>query len=220
MSNGNLTRAQLFEILRNGTPLARDDLRELHYIQPIANVASIFQLGILSHACAAGVPHVSVAMEEIQERRARVVVPGTGRRLHEFANVYVYGRNKMMSKLHFTQDHRDLCVLRVSLDVLDLDGVVIASENASTERVRFAPGPDGLSILKKDLVLTRSWNHDDPIAKKYHGALTCAEVLIPDNVDPDYIEGAYVSCRQAAETLEAETPDDFPISIDRDLFFR
>jgi hypothetical protein len=220
VSTRNLTRAQLFEILRSGEALSRADIRELHCIQPIANVRSILEFGILSHVGAESIPHVSIAMEEIQDRRAIVDIPGTGRRLHEFAVVYVYGRNKMMSKLTFTRDHRDLCVLRVGLDLLDRDGVLIASENASTDRVRFASAPDGLGILKKELVLARSWNHDDEIAKKRHGALMCAEVLVPDRVDPQYIRGAYVSCRAAADTLRADVPDDFPITINRDLFFQ
>jgi len=58
----------------------REDLNELHYITPIDNVPSILKLGILSHAGAAEIEHVSVAMDEIQQRRAQVVVPG-GRQL-------------------------------------------------------------------------------------------------------------------------------------------
>lgn len=60
-----------------------DDLPELHYITPIENLLSIFEHGILSHSRAEDLDHQSVAMNEVQERRAKVKVPG-GRRLHEY----------------------------------------------------------------------------------------------------------------------------------------
>ena len=56
--------------------MERHELTELHYITPIANVPSILELGILSHNRAKRVRHESVAMNEIQDRRARVTVPG------------------------------------------------------------------------------------------------------------------------------------------------
>ena len=77
--------------------MRRDELPELHYITPIANVASICRHGILSHRRAGTVSHQSIAMEEIQERRRPVVVPG-GRPLHEFVNLYICVRNPMMYK--------------------------------------------------------------------------------------------------------------------------
>lgn len=204
-------------------PLSREHLSELHCIQPIANVRSILNLGILSHERADGVPHDSVAMEEIQDRRSRVTVPGTGRKLHTYANLYINGRNKMMYKLvRYTQDvsHTGLCLLRVSTDVLDLDGVVIADRNASTDLVRFAPSPGGLGNIIKDLVFAQYWNHDDPMAKQRHGAIVCAEVLVPDSVAPEYIEGAYVSCAASAATLRNEVADDsFEVTVKPYSFF-
>lgn len=81
------------------TPLTREHVPELHCIEAIGNLESILELGILSHEQARGVPHTSVAMEAIQDRRARVAIPGTGRKLHSYANLYISGRNKMMYKL-------------------------------------------------------------------------------------------------------------------------
>jgi hypothetical protein len=74
----------------------RGDLDELHSIQPIANVAGILELGILSHNRARVVEHVDVAAAEIQDRRVGVTVPG-GRPLHDDANLYFDARNPMMS---------------------------------------------------------------------------------------------------------------------------
>lgn len=66
--------------------MKREELEELHYITPISNVPSICKRGILSHHGAARIQHQSIAMAEIQDRRAKVTVPG-GRRLHEYANL-------------------------------------------------------------------------------------------------------------------------------------
>jgi hypothetical protein len=64
------------------TPLAREHLTELHYILPIENVDSILEHGILSNHRAQKIAHTSVAMEEIQARRALVTIPGANRKLH------------------------------------------------------------------------------------------------------------------------------------------
>lgn len=45
--------------------MERSDLTELHYITPIANVASILDRGILSHASAARVEHDSIADKSV-----------------------------------------------------------------------------------------------------------------------------------------------------------
>lgn len=203
------------------TPLSREHLTELHCIQPITNVKSILQLGILSNHRARNVPHESVAMEEIQARRALVTIPGTnGRKLHTYANLYINGRNKMMFKLARTKGHEELCILRVATEVLDLDGVVVADRNASTDLVRFAPAPGGLSNITKELVFAQYWNHDDPIAKQRHGAIVCAEVLVPDVVAPNFVEGAYVSCNATAATLKQLVDDDaFTVTVKPYLFF-
>jgi hypothetical protein len=202
------------------TPLSREHLTELHSIQPLTNVASILNIGILSHEQAARVAHDSVAMEEIQARRARVTVPGTGRKLHSYANLYVNGRNKMMFKLvRGSVGHEALCVLRISTAVLDLEGVIVADRNASTDLVRFAPSPGGLANISKELVFAQYWNHDDPLQKQLHGAIVCAEVLVPDVVRPDFIEGAYVSCDAAATELRNFVGDDLDITRKPYLFF-
>jgi len=112
----------------------REELSELHYIAHMSNVASILGQGILSNRRASQVGHTSVAMQAVQDRRAKVVVPG-GRKLHDYANLYVCARNPMLYKRQ--GQHADLCVLQVSTDVLDLLGVVVTDANASSDYVRF-----------------------------------------------------------------------------------
>jgi ssDNA thymidine ADP-ribosyltransferase, DarT len=213
-----LTHAEVIRLVGEGTSLTRASVAELQCIQALENVESILEKGILSHNLAEAVPHVSIANPKIQERRERVTIPGA-RDLHDYANLYFNARNKMMSYLHFTRGTADLVVLRVSPDVLDLDGVVIASENASTGRVIFTPAPGGLARVKSELVYAQSWNHPDQSAKDLHGALICAEVLVPDKVEPSYIRGAFVPSAEARDALRGLVPVGFGLAIDADKFF-
>jgi hypothetical protein len=196
--------------------MRRDELKELHYITAIENVPSVLENGILSHRRAAKLRHRSVAMEEIQERRKAVIIP-SGRPLHEYANLYVNARNKMMYKIH--NGHEGICVLRVNTDVLDLPGVVIADSNASSDYVRFAASPEGLRLVNRERVFAEYWTHpDDYIEQLRHGSEMCAEVLVPDRVEQKYISGAYVSCQESLEALNA-IAGELAISGDRHLFF-
>lgn len=197
-----------------------EDLDELHYITPFANVPSICETGILCHQRAEKVRHRSVAMEEIQERRKKVVVPG-GRPLHQYVNLYFHARNPMMFKRK--DFHEELCIVKVRKDVLTLPQVVITDGNASSDYVRFYPAPEGLGVIDRDRVYARYWNHDDPIEKFRHASIKCSEVLVPDKVPKDFIIGAYVSCEDSKTKLYdimKKIKSDFSIGVSSDLFFQ
>lgn len=114
-------------------------------------------------------------------------------------------------------DHRDLCVLRVSTDVLDLPGVVIADGNAAGDMTRFGPSPRALAAIDRDLAMAEWWNQSHE-AKR----VRCAEVLVPDMVPGQFIVGAYVSCelaRQRFEELDLTEPR-LRCTINEHLFYR
>jgi hypothetical protein len=195
----------------------RDDLTELHYITPIANLPSILERGILSNRRVATLHHQSVAKQEVQDLRARVRVPG-GRALHEYANLYICARNPMLFKRQGM--HKRICVLRVNTSVLDLPNVVITDQNAASEYRRFSPAPTGLSIVDASRVFAEYWTHpQDPIDEWRHKSEKCAEVLVPDSVDPTYIFGAYVSNAGSSEALVQRAPG-LRVVINAYLFFR
>jgi hypothetical protein len=212
------------EVAFGGFLMRREELVELHYITPhTPNLSSILQYGIQSHRRAAvgrrkGILEpASVAMQEVQDIREGVRVPG-GRELHEYANLYLCARNPMM----FKRQERllELCVLRINTTVLDIEGAVITDMNAAKRICRFAPAPDGLIHVDRAMVFAEDWRHPgDPIAYDRHKAIKCAEVLIPDKVSPVYIIGAYVSCSEVATAVSRIAPD-LPVTIDGPLFFR
>lgn len=180
--------------------MRRDELPELHYITPIANVPSILAHGLLSHRRVAKIPHESIAMEDVQDRRSNVKLP-TGRWLHEYVNLYINARNAMM---YLRKDlHERLCVIRIRTEVLDVAGTVITDRNAASTPI-FSEPATGLARLNKSEVYARYWTHPgDPVATANHKTIMCAEALIPDRVGPEYIAGAYVSCVEGKESLLA-----------------
>jgi len=201
--------------------MRRNELEELHYITLIRNVPSIMTRGILSHKRSKKINHNSVAMEVIQERREKKIVPG-GRPLHKYVNLYINGRNKMLYRVlcEGKVQHADLCVLRVNTEILDLPDVVIVDQNAASNYAGFYPAPSGLRKIDRDLVFAEYWTHpNNPIEEWLHGSIICSEVLVPDRIDPGLIMGAYVSGTGAKATLEAIGVD-IPVTINPHLFFR
>lgn len=193
-----------------------DELHELGYIVPIETVPSVLRRGILSHKRAAKIPHESIALQSVQDQRARVIVPN-GRALHDYANLYICPRNPMP----FTRRdiHQQICVLRVSPDVFDIPNVVVSDSNAGSRFVRFSPAPAGLAIVNRDRTFARYWTHpEDQLEKWRHSAQKCAEVLVPDVVPAKFILGAYASCEGSQRRLARLAPT-LPITVDNDLFF-
>jgi len=196
--------------------VTRDELRELGYIVPIATIPSILRRGILSHRRAENVPHESIALEGVQDLRAKVVIPN-GRPLHEYANLYICPRNPMLFKRR--DIHAQICVLRVSSDVLDIPNVVVTDRNAGSKWVRFSAAPGGLAIVDRERTFARYWNHPEDEREHWrHSAQKCAEVLVPDLVPTQYINGGYASCEESHQALLA-AGFNLPVTRNGDLFF-
>ena len=161
-------------------------------------------------------PHQTVALQAVQDLRARIVVP-RGRPLHEYANLYICARNPMLLKK--SNEHRVICVLRVDVNVIDMPNVVITNSNAASKYALFRPAPEGLAIVDRERTFATWWTHEDQIEQWKHSAQKCAEVLVPDQVPVDYVVGAYVSCEHSKRTLEQLAPA-LPVAINATMFFQ
>ncbi|MBI4329822.1 MAG: DUF4433 domain-containing protein [Chloroflexi bacterium] len=193
----------------------RNNLTELYYIAPIDNVPSILVHGILSHKRAARLTHSSVAMPAIQDLRATKVVPG-GRKLHEYANLYICARNPMLYKR--LEMCNQICVLVVSPGVLDLDGAVVTDQNAASNYARFEPALDGLRIVNQERTFAEDWRDSNLIEYWRKKAAKCAEVLVLDRVPPQYVLGARVA-NSAAKAAFDSLGTHLTAHIDGHLFF-
>lgn len=178
----------------------RNELKELHYITPITNVPSIMVNGILSYELAQKIAHESCASNDVQERRAKVVIPGGGV-LHEYANVYINARNSMMYLLK--EKHHDLVILSVSANIVDLPWAIITDRNAARRYCIFKPAADGLTMIDKKIVFSGDWTHEDPIEEDRRKGATSAEVLIRYKIETCHIMKAYVSCVESERSLQA-----------------
>lgn len=189
---------------------------ELHCIMPMVNVASVLAYGILSYERAAKLPHHSVALPPVQERRDKKQVPGR-LKLHQYANLYFHARNPMLFKRRAEVDA--LCVLRVSMAVLELPDVVITGENAASDYVRFL-APTQWRLLEWDDIFALDWRHPgDRVAYWRHRSRKCAEVLVPHQVEAQFVTGAYVVDAEAQARL-AELGCTLPIDVNPVLSFR
>jgi len=199
--------------------MRREELKELQYLAPIVNVPSILSRGIVSHKLAETIPHQSVAMQEVQDRRTTKIVPGAGGRTwHDYANVYLSASNPM---LYQRKDaHTEICVLRISTTIVDLNGVILTDRNAAATIAIFRPATAGLFPLDREQVLANDWRHPgDPLEYQRHRSIKCAEVLVPNQIPPTYILGAYVSCMQSQANRSTIAPN-LRITVNSHLFFR
>ena len=85
--------------------------------------------------------------------------------------------------------HEDVCVLRVSTAVLQIQGTVITDQNASSKYVRYY-SPAQAHLLDFDDIYARDWRHpDNQIREWQHKSRKCAEVLVPHHVQANLLMG-------------------------------
>lgn len=185
----------------------------LYNIMPLANIPSVLTHGILSNELANTLPHKSVAMGEIQDRRDKVSVPN-GLKLHQYANLYFDARNPMMYK----RQSEEICVLRISARILDLPNVVVADRNASSTYVRFYEPNMAFDHLDFDLIYAKFWTNPDPFIQYKNKSIKCAEVLVPERIPPQYITAVAVKNKHDEQYL-LDLGLDQRIYIDQELFF-
>jgi len=178
----------------------RTKKRSIYNIQPISNIPSIIRQGVLSYKCVTAMKHTSIAMEDVQSRRDNVIIPNGGP-LHSYANAYFDPRNPMMYKRQSMA--QSLCVLAISSVVLDFKGTVISDGNAASEYSRFYSPEEGIKKLNFAQIYSKWWTDDDPYEQLKRKRIKCAEILVPDKIDFEYIIGAIVVNEKAQHDLES-----------------
>jgi len=112
-------------------------------------------------------------MQPVQDKRDQSKWPG-GLKLHQYANLYFHARNPMLFKRRSEADR--LCVLRVSTQVLNLEGTVICDQNAASDYVRFLHSSQW-ELLPFDDIYALDWRHpDDQISYWRHKPEVCRGV--------------------------------------------
>lgn len=193
--------------------MRRGKVTYLSYITVAENLESILEHGILSHNNAEEVDHISIANEEVQDRRASVILP-SGESLHSYANLYFWARNGMMYRRRETPG---LCVIRVSNQVLDVPGAYYSTRNASADGADFFECDGDFEQLDESRLYSKTWMSDNG---PDHDKMQCmqAEVLIPDRIGVQFIECIYVRTKEEAETLKRRFPG-LDVRVYPGLFF-
>ena len=112
-----------------------------------------------------------------------------------------------------------ICVLRINASVLDLPDVIVADRNASSDYVRFYETVEGLAAIDKEKLFAKYWTHPQNRYEEWaHKSIKCAEVLVPNKVEPKYILGALVANQTALESLK-KLERELPVDIKGDIFF-
>lgn len=186
----------------------------LYNIQPIVNIPSVIQHGILCYNEVKKLPHSSIALNTVQDRRSKVTVPN-GLRLHDYANLYFDFHNPMLSRRR--DQAEEICILSVDRAVLDVEGCVLTDRNAAALMVKFLDPVEGLSEIEFDKVYADFWLHrDDEYEERNHKAIKCAEVLIPKCVPFQFVTAAcVVSDIAKAELLSAGFPKEIVVKPER-----
>lgn len=187
----------------------------LYNIQPMENIPSVIQNGILSHDLAKKINHRNISMDEVQDIRENLRIPN-GSSLHSYANVYFDARNPMMYKRQELAE--SLCVLAISPQILDIQGTVVSDGNAASQYTRFYTANDGIGQLRFDIIYSKWWTDMDIVAQFNKKRIKCAEVLVPDRIPYDYILEAIVVNRDAYVELQVKGFNK-PIRIIPDEFF-
>jgi hypothetical protein len=115
--------------------------------------------------------------------------------------------------------HADLIVLRLETTVLDLSDAVIADGNAASDSTAFYPSPVGLRNLDGDAIFASDWTDPDVFEYWHKKRVKCAEVLIPDQIPPEFIVGAYVSSQQTLKRINSLGLG-LQVSVNKSVFFR
>ncbi|MGN1406662.1 MAG: DUF4433 domain-containing protein [Erysipelotrichaceae bacterium] len=187
----------------------------LYNIQAICNIPSIMKRGLLSNEEASKFDHKSIAMDEVQEKRACVKIPN-GLQLHKYANLYFDYYNPMLSRVR--KYNQDICILNFSASILDSRGVILSDRNASSTYAAFYDAKMGLDNIDFELVYARYWtdgNYYNQLTKK---SVKCAEVLVPYCVPFAYVKCAAVFNDVAKEKL-METGFNREIIVEPTCFF-
>lgn len=187
----------------------------LYNIQAIDNVPSIMKRGLLSNERASKINHVSIAMNEVQERREHVRIPN-GLKLHQYANLYFDPWNPMLSRKR--SQNEEICILKFDRGVLDIEGVIVSDKNASSDYAAFFTPEVGLEYIDFDLVYARYWTDSDYFVQCRKKSIKCAEVLVPYVIPYEYVVCAAVVSERAAKRLK-DVGFDKEIIIEQRVFF-
>lgn len=199
-------------------------IEALYYITHINNVPSILEKGILSHS-QVEINNIETEViynsQIINKRRDRKV---NNRSLWEYANLYFQPRNAMLYFLVSKENNADnLAIICIKNEVLERKDIFISMGNAASQESNILTIKQGKLLFAKlrEQIDKKWWDKDDGSKRKI-----MAECLIPDRVDPKYIQSIYVANQKGKNNLTNRLEEknifrnNLPIVIEKEKFFQ
>ncbi len=172
---------------------------------------------------------MSLADPQVQQCRKNKILPN-GKLLHDHANLFFHARNPMLYKRIDPKQHAgkpglldDICVCKVSPQVMKENEVWVTDFNAASSGVCYYPVDEGIMRLDYALVFAKSWTALDINEQSRRKKIKSAEVLIHKKVPPHLILGVYVGSQSAFDSVTkilTETQKNVSVALNKDLFFQ
>jgi O-acetyl-ADP-ribose deacetylase (regulator of RNase III) len=196
----------------------------LYYITHVDNIVSILENGILSHSLieSKGINHQKIYNASVVNRRSGRKVIGE-KTLWDFANVYFQPRNPMMYVVDRNiSDIDNVAIFLISKRILNNKEAFIVNGNAASLSSEIISSSDDrfkdvLREIRKN-VDNDWWKEEDGTKRKI-----MAECLIPNFIDPKFIEAIYTPTEKAKDSISQKISLKFPavsVAVAPEKFFR
>ncbi|MFZ5912379.1 MAG: DarT ssDNA thymidine ADP-ribosyltransferase family protein [Chloroflexota bacterium] len=202
--------------------MSKRTVKSLFYITHLNNLPSIFQHGILSHRQVKeqSIPFTPVYNAEIVANREQRLTPDH-KSLWDYANLYFQPRNPMLYKVLSETDKKDVVILGIKPQTLDLKGAFISLGNAAHSLSPLVDAKTGLQHINGEywqIINSDWWKTEDGTKRKI-----MAECLIPNGIPPAEIHSVYVASALVAERIRpmlAGLPYPVAVVIEPHMFFQ
>ncbi len=132
-----------------------------------------------------------------------------------YANVYFQARNPMLYRVIKEYKAKNIVVLQISSDILEIPGAGVTDGNAASANTElFENAGRGLSALRADQFEREYWNQADASKRKI-----MAEVLVPDCIPKENIIGVYAAGPETADQIRKDTAGSLNVMPDPYMFF-
>lgn len=152
----------------------------LLYLTHPSNLPSILENGILSYngVVKRALPHEDISNACVQYRRGRKMV--FDRPLHDYVPFYLVRRNPMLCAV----SRYPRAYIRVDCRVADKPGTAFSDGNAASDGTLFYQDPSDIEMIPWRVIRAGRWTGQAyPDGKRQR----CAEILVPDLVETNYI---------------------------------
>ena len=194
-------------------------LGHAQHMTHLRNLESIFQTGgLYSHNRMHDKSYHKIDNDDVQAARASITVDVSGRPLHDYVPLYFGWKTPMLASNQ--HQNESIVLLRVSLDLFAMPGVVFTDGNARTRTTKFYlfRSIDDLDHVNVKATNVVTWGDDLELKRQKQ-----AEILLPDFMPIDKVADIMCFCNDAQDQVLALTKKfgmDLPARVNPGHYFR